>query len=254
MPRTMRIRSSTGIYHVILRGINRQRIFEDGDDIRRFLELLKRYRAECGYELYAWCVMPNHVHLLIREGKEDLGHVFRRIGASFVYWYNLKYERIGHLFQDRYRSEPVEDETYLLTVLRYIHLNPVRAGLCKEPEDYPWSSFARYDTDPLISRGMVFDAMGEAAFRAYHHQENDDRCLEVREDDAPRLSDDRIRALMRTKYRCESVSAYQRLAPEIRGELLRTLLMSGASIRQLSRLTGETVGVVRKYSGARGTV
>ena len=73
--------------------------------------------------------MGNHVHLLIQEGNETtLGDVFRHIGSAFVYWYNIKYERVGHLFQDRYKSEPVEDEAYLLTVFRYILMNPVKVG------------------------------------------------------------------------------------------------------------------------------
>ena len=73
--------------------------------------------------------MSNHIHLLLKEGEEDLGTLFKRIGASYVYWYNWKYNRTGHLFQDHFKSEPVEDDTYLLTVLRYIHQNPLKAGI-----------------------------------------------------------------------------------------------------------------------------
>ena len=136
MPRTARLLSTTGFYHVILRGINRQRIFEDEEDYERFLFLLEHYKTICGYELFAYCLMPNHIHILIKEGKEALSTVFCRIGTSFVYWYNLKYERSGHLFQDRYKSEAVEDDAYFLTALRYIHRNPVKAGLCNDPAEY----------------------------------------------------------------------------------------------------------------------
>ena len=117
MPRKARTRSSTGIYHIIMRGINRQIIFEDSEDYIQFLESLTRQKETSGIEIYAYCLMSNHVHLLIKEGNEDLGTVFKRIGSSYVYWYNWKYNRRGHLFQDRYRSEAVEDDGYFLTVI-----------------------------------------------------------------------------------------------------------------------------------------
>jgi len=88
--------------------------------------------------------MSNHIHLVLKEGEEDLGTVFKRIGASYVYWYNWKYNRSGHLFQDRFKSEPVEDDTYFLTVLRYIHQNPIKAGITGNISNYPWSSYAEY--------------------------------------------------------------------------------------------------------------
>ena len=98
MPRRARKKSSSGIYHVVLRGINKQRIFEDDQDNQKYLETIKAYKETCEYEVYAYCLMSNHIHLLMKEGKEDLGIAFRRIGASYVYWYNWKYSRRGHLF------------------------------------------------------------------------------------------------------------------------------------------------------------
>ena len=156
MARTARTVGDSGIYHVMLRGINRQRIFEDDEDRDRFLEILKKSREKDGFDLIAWCLMPNHVHLLIKENEVKLGTIFRRIGASYVYWYNGKYERTGHLFQDRYKSEPVEDDAFFLTVIRYIHRNPVKAGLCERPEEYEYSSLKKYfEEDGLHDSGMV---------------------------------------------------------------------------------------------------
>jgi REP element-mobilizing transposase RayT len=88
--------------------------------------------------------MNNHIHLLIKEGKEELRIVFRRLGAKYVYLYNKKYKRTGHLFQDGYKPEPVNDEKYLLTVLRYIHANPIKAGIANNISKYPWSSNREY--------------------------------------------------------------------------------------------------------------
>ena len=112
MPRSARNKSSTGIYHVILRGINKKRIFEDNEDKLRFLETIRISQEASKYQVYAYCLMSNHVHLLMKEGNENLGMAFRRIGASYVYWCNWKYNRQGHLFQDRYKSEAVDTDEY----------------------------------------------------------------------------------------------------------------------------------------------
>ena len=144
MPRQARRKSKTGIYHVILRGINRQIIFEDEEDNDKAIETLSKYKEICGYRLYAYCLMGNHIHLLLKTEKDDIDLVIKRIAGSYVYWHNLKYRRIGHLFQDRYKSEAVESDRYLLAVLRYIHQNPQKAGLCKEISDYKYSSYSDY--------------------------------------------------------------------------------------------------------------
>ena len=95
--------------------------------------ILKECKEISGFEMYAFCLMTNHVHLLLRETDEPLEVVFKRIGSRYAYWYNNKYQRIGHLFQDRFKSENVEDDAYFLTVLRYIIQNPMKAGMEKEP-------------------------------------------------------------------------------------------------------------------------
>ena len=113
----------------MLRGVNRQTIFEDDQDCIKFIQILQKCKEKSGFELYGYCLMNNHVHLLLREVNESISLVMERICSSFVYWYNWKYDRLGHLFQERYRSEVVEIEAYLITVLRYIHQNPIKAGI-----------------------------------------------------------------------------------------------------------------------------
>ena len=136
MPRQAKKKSNTGIYHVMARGINRQDIFEDEEDYIKFIDTLKTYKAVCGYKLYAYCLMGNHFHLLVKVEQEDLDLIFKRVLCSYVYWYNWKYQRVGHLFQDRYKSEAVEDESHFLVVMRYILQNPVKAGICKSIGEY----------------------------------------------------------------------------------------------------------------------
>ncbi len=127
MPRSIRNKSESGIYHIMLRGINRQDIFEDEKDIQKLLETIKKYKEISQFEIYAYCIMSNHVHLLIKELGESISDVVKRISSSYVFWYNKRYERCGHLFQERFKSEAVENYEYFLTVLRYIHQNPMKA-------------------------------------------------------------------------------------------------------------------------------
>ena len=108
----------------MLRGIDRQQIFEDTEDYYRFLDIVHECREECEFKLYAYCLMGNHVHLLLKVETDSLETIFKKIGGRYVYYYNVKYQRIGHLFQDRFKSEPVDDDSYFLTVLRYIHSLP----------------------------------------------------------------------------------------------------------------------------------
>ena len=141
MPRQARKLSESGIYHAMLRGINQQNIFDEEADYHVFLQALHEAKDFCNIELYAYCLMGNHVHLLLRTRDNDLETFFKKLAGKYVYWYNVKYQRVGHLFQDRFKSEPVESDSYFLTVLRYIHQNPVKAGLCKKIEQYPYSSY-----------------------------------------------------------------------------------------------------------------
>ena len=225
MSRESRKRSNSGVYHIMLRGINRQQIFEDDEDYSRFLEILAKYREECGYSLYGYCLMPNHVHLVLREGKQPLDTIMRRIGASFVYWYNAKYARTGHLFQDRYKSEPVESDTYLLTVIRYVHWNPVKAGLCSAPEAYSYSSYARYfESQSMIDNTVIAGMMGAEEFKKFHSTPGEEECLDVRESAKQHVTDEQAAALMRSLTGCQSASEYQSLTVEKREEGLRELL------------------------------
>src|SRR5699024_7538730 len=128
--RKARKKSRNGIYHIIMRGVNQQTIFEEDNDRQRFLDTLTRYKEISKYKIYSYCLMDNHIHLLWGESEEEsVSEAMKRICSSYVHWYNAKYERTGHLFQERFKSENVEDKRYFLTVLRYIHQNPVKAKI-----------------------------------------------------------------------------------------------------------------------------
>ena len=108
MPRAERKRSKTRTYHIMLRGINKQNIFEESADYLRFLAILSEVKKLSGFKLFAYCLMGNYVHMLIREGEELLPRIVKRIMARYVFWFNMKYDRNGPLFQGRFRSEPVD--------------------------------------------------------------------------------------------------------------------------------------------------
>lgn len=246
MARTARAISQHGIYHVILRGVNRQQIFFDHEDCRHFLSLLARYKNECGYRLLAYCLMGNHVHLLIQEGEVSVSSIFRHIETAFVYWYNGKYERNGHLFQGRFTSEPVNDERYLLTVFRYILNNPVKAGFCAKAEDFRYSSAGEYFlgkkgiSDLTLIRSMHSDQV----LKEFMVQPNNDQCLEMDDSAKSRCSDEKAKQLILREFGTMTPLAGK---PKGRASLNRSinkLMDAGISIRQLNRLTGITKKII----------
>ena len=243
MPRQARKQSESGIYHVMLRGINRQQIFEDEEDCEHFLETLENYKDQSGYTIYAYCLMGNHIHLLLKEGKEDMALVFKRLAGSYVYWYNWKYHRCGHLFQDRFKSEPVENDGYFLTVLRYIHQNPVAAKLCKSAEEYPYSSMKEYLTFPrLTDTSLGLSMLPDGQFLEYHRENNEDKCMEI--DEQYRLTDEEGKQLILRIANCKTAAEFQQLDAVTRNRCLQKLHEKGMSIRQISRLTGVSKRVV----------
>lgn len=245
MPRQARKKSESGIYHIMLRGINRQQIFEDEEDREKFLDTLENYKDQCGYTIYAYCLMGNHIHLLLKEGKEDLTLVFKRIAGSYVYWYNWKYHRCGHLFQDRFKSEPVETDEYFLTVLRYIHQNPVKARICKKAEEFKFSSMQEYLRIPfLVDIDFAFSIISKEQFIEYHETDNSDRCLEM--EDNFRWTDDEAQKLILKLSKCRTVSEFQLLDRATRNTYIHKLHEKGLSIRQISRLTGVSKKIVER--------
>ena len=140
MPREARKLSETGFYHVIIRGVNKETIFLDDNDRKMFLRLLKKYKTELNCKIYAYCLMSNHVHILIEDQELNIGELMKNTTCVYAGEFNKKHERIGHLFQDRFKSQNIENQNYLLRLIRYIHRNPEKAGICKT-EEYKWSSF-----------------------------------------------------------------------------------------------------------------
>jgi len=127
----------------MLRGNERKDIFIDKQDKGKFIKIVFKKKADKAFKLYAYCIMNNYLHLVIREQKEPISQIIKKIATSYAYYFNNKYKRVGHLFQDGYKSETIEDEHYLLSVIRYVHNNPEKAEITKK-EKYKWSSYSNY--------------------------------------------------------------------------------------------------------------
>lgn len=240
MPRQARKVSGSGIYHVMLRGVNRQVIFQDDQDRIRFLNLLKETKAVSGCRLHAFCLMPNHVHLLLEPAGEPLEIIFKRIGSPYAVWYNKRHDRVGHLFQDRFRSENVETEQYYMTVLRYILWNPVKANIVPSPGMYRWSSYLAYEK----GTGSITDT--EYAAKLFGLRERMIEFLRSKSDDPVmdedqfdrRLRDDLAQETFRHITNCASPSDFQQLEKSWQKAYVREMYHAGLSTLQISRLTG----------------
>jgi len=158
--------TSERFYHVITRGNQRQNLFHDDKDREFYLDRLEQYRKRYGFTIYAYVLMSNHVHLLIETGKTPLSKIMQGLQFSYTRYFNRRYRKIGHLFQGRYRAIICDREEYLLELVRYIHLNPVRAAMVKRPSEWQWSGHGEYlgkDKRGLIDSGPVMGGLRTAA-------------------------------------------------------------------------------------------
>lgn len=132
--------SSTNIYHVISRGNNKNNIFLDDQDHLTYLDIIKEVNKKYNFKIAAYCLMKNHIHLLIDTQNESISIVMKKINYKYAIYFKHKYLTYGHIFQNRFRSVCVENDDYFITVFNYIHNNPVKAEFVKSPEQYKWSS------------------------------------------------------------------------------------------------------------------
>lgn len=290
MARTNRIISRTGIYHVMLRGVNKQRIFENSCDYQAMQRILLSVRTtdteqmpveSPNYFLYAYCIMDNHIHLLIQPNNNiSLGQIMKRITTAYAMHFNFLYERVGHLFQDRYRSEPVEDASYFFQLLEYIHNNPVKANYCSSPAKYRYSSFneiakTTQEGQSLLCSFPPIDQMllgiseeeirqyvlaasrkSNATFlqgivtklKDYTQEQNNAICNQIRlrfnwltQIELDQMVVDTLLEMTNTK----TITEFQHLDKATMRSALALVRDSGVSLKRLSHITGISIGVIR---------
>ena len=159
MARPWRIQYEGAIYHIMSRGVGRGKIFLNSDDYIRFLSYLEKATKKFKIEIFAFVLMSNHYHLLLRTIEPNISKVMQWIQASYSIYYNLKHNRSGHLFQGRFKSVLVEDESYWTNLSLYIHLNPIRAGIVDEVSKYKWSSYHDYINLEKVHNWLGSDAV-----------------------------------------------------------------------------------------------
>ncbi|SFM39430.1 REP element-mobilizing transposase RayT [Pelosinus propionicus DSM 13327] len=241
---------------MMLRGNERKDVFIDDEDRRRFLDVLYAKREQGSYYLYSYCLMDNHVHLVLKEANDSISRIMRRITTSYVGYFNRKYRRSGHLFQDRYKSENVESDSYLLTVIRYVHQNPEKAGIGKT-ETYPWSSCSGYlrgtGDSYLPEFAEILNMFSEnrnvaiEGFRRFHMELSQEACMDVMEDCK---LDDNHEAQIRKFLQIRGITLKDISKPEYlntRKELIIWLQENTAmSGRKLAEVTGINRETIRK--------
>ena len=245
MAKRNRTLSEFDIYHVTTRGVGHQIIFEDDDDRKRFGHYLRLGTNNERGELYAWCFMENHVHLLFHLDLERITSCMRFLLGAYAAYFNNKYDRIGHLFEGRFDSVPINSTEQLLAVVRYIHQNPLD-GHAASPEVYRWSSCIEYATKPFITNTApvleLFESIED--FLEFNRQSGSSYDeINVMANNCARHS--AIEAA-RSVTGLDSPLAIASFDKQKRNEYLALLKNNGLSIREISRLTGIGRNIIQR--------
>lgn len=250
MPRTPRQRSETGYYHVTLRGNGKQNLFETDKDRTAFMDAVRSSFICRDISLIAWCLMDNHVHLVIDDPHDHMSMALHRVTSSYATYFNHVFGHTGHVFEGRYGSVPIRDDEQLLAAVRYVHDNPLK-GMGISPDLYPWCSYPEYasgtstyaDIDNLLdllggTQGFIaFSARGDmGAYRPAFRRYADD-------DERERLAHDIFE-----RFGCAAANVKE-LPKVTRDQVLKALCDGGMSVKHVQRLTGIGEWAIRNAAG-----
>ena len=249
MPTVPRRISESGLYHVVARGNGRQLIFYDDADREAFLERLARIVRDREVTIIAWCLMDNHVHLVVQDDSQRFAPVIGSLLGAYAKYFNRKTGHVGSVFQQRFFSEPIEDDEYLIASVRYVHINPEKAGICPAPE-YRWSSYREYadgESDGLCATELVLDLLDgpkgfvELCAGVSVKDVGFEGAVKVTDDEARTMANDIARA-----FGYADASAVKSLPISQRNAVLASMRGNGLTIRQVERLTGLGTGVIAR--------
>ncbi len=243
--RNARKTAESGFYHVVTKGEADKTLFFDDADRELYLEILRKVCKEHPLLLRAYCLMSNHTHLLIEDTEQALSDAMKQLNERYAWHFQQKTHRTGHVFKNRYWSEPVEDEAYLLCAMRYIHANPAAAGICKASA-YPWSSAKDYlGRKGITDTDLMLDMLnGRDGFIAYSLQEP----LRANPFPGSRLKQHQTTDELKN-IACSIVGdprSLHALAPEKRREVVRLMHQSGFSGAEIAEVSGLTRSTVYK--------
>lgn len=252
LPRIGRQYSQSNVYHIIIRGNDKQDIFYDDQDRLLFKERVKESKEKFKYQIYSYCLMNNHVHLLIRVNKGFLSKVMQSLVMRYSIYYNKKYNRIGHVFQDRFLSKKVEKLDYLLTVCKYIHRNPEKAGI-EKTEDYYWSSYNEYvNKERVIDKKIIMHYFNNniKLFEKYMLNNDDmEQIINLSEFELKtKLTDEDINEIICKKYNLRNSSDISLLKDIEKQRIFKELSqIKGTSISQIARVSKSTAYQIKKF-------
>ncbi len=265
MPRQRRKLGESKTYHIMIRGNERKNLFIDNEDKVRFLDTLYEKNKEKNYEVLAYCIMDNHVHLLIDEGRDEIARIMKRINVSYAYYFNKKYKRVGHLFQDRFKSEVIDSDSYLLSAARYIHRNPVKAAITSEAAQYEWSSYNSYVRqntylNSIVHKGVILELFSQDRQRAielfieYTNKDSEDQFIEYKEEEPvqekPIQNEKDAKAVIQEYLDGKGLALSDlknRSYINQRNELIRNLkTSSNLSIRELAHILGFDRNIIQR--------
>lgn len=257
MVRPLRVESETGYYHVMMRGNNKEMIFKEASEKYYFIEQLLHVVKDNKISIVAYCIMDNHVHLLVNSHKESMIQALKWINIKFPGMYNFKYGRVGHVFQDRFRSEVINSDDHLLRVMRYIHNNPVKAKIVSNILNYKWSSYGTYlgREDKIINAKdneliMAQFSNSMKQFEEFHFENEMDEFLEIKED-LERQREERGQEIINKycqKYKVKQISELSNSKSILEEIIIEFLKKSNLTHRRIGEITGTTRGLVHSIS------
>lgn len=245
MPRSSRknMKSFSGVYHIILRGINSQEIFFDDVDRKKFIKEIRNTKNKYNYELYAYVLMNNHVHLLINDKNDSISKIIQSLATSYAIYFNKKYDRIGHLFYNRFHSKCVEDLSYLLNLQKYIHKNPQKDGICKM-DKYKWSSYQEYITKGDITDvEFILNMFNEDRVKAVELWQaynlttinNEDYEFEIKR----KLTDDEAIKEIKIRLQIDNILEIEKYNLDYRNKIIKEISsIEGITKNQMARIIG----------------
>lgn len=255
MPRKAREVSDTKIYHVILRGNDKQDIFFEEQDYKKFIKEILNTKEKYKYELFAYCLMTNHVHLILFDKNDNLSKTMQSLCVSYSSYFSKKYDKVGHLFQNRFFSKCVETREYLIQLCRYIHQNPVKAKI-SDIEEYRWSSYQEYIKDKkIIETKTIMSIFGDTKIGAirnfieFHKRDKEDIFGNdyIEYEIIERLTDEQLKLIIEKLLKINNVMEIKRFNATIRNEkLVKLKEIKGTSKNQIARVTGINRKVIER--------
>ena len=250
MPRIARRTSGTGFYHAVTKGDGGRILFENDGNRQTYLAMLARFAAEFPIKVHAYCLMDNHVHLLLEDQSNGLGPFMKRLDESYAMYYARLTGHSGHVFQGRFWSEPIGEDNYFLCALRYIHANPEAAGMCRQ-EEYPWSSYQAHagQQASFVETALCHDLLGGTQ-----------GFVEFSKTALPRstafpgsamkghLSYDELLAIAREIIGADTLASMKSLKPSARAPLIAGLADAGFTPSEIARLTGLGTSTVSRIT------